>query len=57
MYYNYTKADASGFACNSCGTAVHEGAEILVCPDCAAIFCRACCEDGSFDSHICDEDE
>ena len=43
-------------ACASCGEAIYPDDKYKVCPDCAAIFCQSCCEDGiTFDRHECQE--
>lgn len=51
----YMVAPYSGFACACCGTILLRGEEYNVCPDCSAIFCKECCENGNFDGHNCEE--
>lgn len=52
---DYEKATHGGYGCAICGHPIQKGEEYLDCPDCAAIFCKNCCEDGTFDNHSCEE--
>lgn len=55
MNVNYEIATTNGFGCAICGAAIRKGDKYVICPDCAAVFCKTCCEDGTFESHSCEE--
>lgn len=45
-----------GFACNCCGETQLPHMEVFVCPDCGAVICAKCVEDGEAERHICEEE-
>lgn len=51
----YIKADSNFYGCACCGNSIPVGGEFLVCPDCGAIFCKECVEDGRFENHDCED--
>lgn len=55
--YGMVRTSVGGWGCYRCGSSIDRGDYLADCPDCGAVFCRSCVEDGSFGSHICEEDE
>lgn len=53
----YTKLGTYGMSCNECGKSIGPEDEVQICPDCGAIICRECVENGAWDDHECDEEE
>lgn len=53
--FSHEIASRDGFGCAVCGHSIRKGEEYEVCPDCAAIFCKSCCEDGTFENHSCED--
>lgn len=52
---DYMVATHNGLGCAYCGSPIKKGDKYLDCPDCAAIFCEKCCENGNLDNHSCEE--
>ena len=44
-------------ACCACGHGIDVGEPMVVCSDCGGQFCRTCVEDGTFDDHVCDDED
>ena len=61
MPNKYTKYLApigcSCYSCAACGKSLKPETLALDCPDCAAIFCEDCVEDGAFEDHKCEDYE
>ena len=54
---SYSAASGAGFACSFCGEPISKGSPCASCPDCGVIFCTDCWENGTWQSHACDEEE
>lgn len=46
-----------GFACNCCGEEQLPHNEVFVCPDCGAVICSKCVDNGEIENHVCDEED
>ena len=53
--FEYRTLGTDGLACDVCGKPIGPDDQVAVCPDCGAVICKECCEDGRFDEHECDE--
>lgn len=53
---NYTTLGTGGFSCAVCGKPLKPDDEVAVCPDCGAVICRDCAENGGLEDHDCDPD-
>lgn len=57
--YDHTKdlwpISHGGCACVACATGLKPGDLHLDCPDCGAIFCESCVQDGTFEGHKCED--
>lgn len=47
----------NGFACNCCGEPQLPHNTVWICPDCGAVICQNCVDNGDVESHICDEED
>lgn len=54
---NYKKLGIHGFSCACCGDVIRPDDDVMVCPDCGAVFCRTCVEAGELDTHACEPDD
>lgn len=44
--------------CDGCGQLIRPHVNHLTaCADCGALFCEKCVTDGTFDEHVCEDDE
>jgi predicted RNA-binding Zn-ribbon protein involved in translation (DUF1610 family) len=47
----------NGFACSCCGDSLLPHHAVFVCPDCGAIICQTCTDNGEVDAHVCEKEE
>lgn len=50
-----TMGAMTGIACSCCGESITQGKRYLACPDCGAIFCEACVQEGTYANHDCQD--
>lgn len=44
--------------CDGCGQLIRPHVNFLAaCADCGALFCETCVTDGTFNEHVCNDDE
>lgn len=44
--------------CDGCGRLIRPHVHHLAaCADCGALFCETCVTDGTFDAHVCEDDD
>lgn len=52
----YTTMGTDGFSCMICGEPVKADDPVTVCPDCGAVICRHCAENGGMEEHDCEQE-
>lgn len=50
----YTTMGTDGFSCMVCGETVDANDPVTVCPDCGAVICKSCAENGGMEDHDCE---
>ena len=53
----YVKVGINGCGCAVCGKKLLPDDLIINCPDCGAIICQECADEGALESHDCEEEE
>lgn len=56
VYMRYEKVGTNGCGCAVCGKRLFPDDLIVNCPDCGAIICQECADDGALESHECEEE-
>lgn len=57
-YQQYLQAGLyAGCSCAACFKPITAQDLALDCPDCAAVFCADCVENGTFEGHFCEDFE
>lgn len=57
MEHNFVKIGIDGFYCCGCWKPIPTNGLVAACPDCGAVYCKACVELGKLDTHNCEDEE